>query len=226
MTIYLVEDDTNIRNLVLYTLNASGFAASGFSEAKAFYAAMKKQKPDMVLLDIMLPGEDGLSILRKLRSGPDAGSLPVILLTARDSEYDKVLGLDGGADDYITKPFGMMELVSRIRALARRAYPENAPLLELRLGEVTVLPQRREVLVKGQPVALTAKEFGLLQLLFESPGIVFDRDTLMERIWDYGFEGESRTVDVHIRSLRQKLGEGAAVIETVRGAGYKAVAPR
>lgn len=225
MTIYLVEDDANIRNLVVYTLNASGFEADGFADSVPFYEALKRRKPDLALLDIMLHGEDGLSILKKLRAGRETQNLPIIMLTAKDGEYDKVLGLDGGADDYITKPFGMMELVSRIKALMRRVCPEKAQMVELRLGDVVVLPQKREVLVKGKCITLTMKEFNLLQLLFETPGIVYDRDALMERIWDYNYEGETRTVDVHVRSLRQKLGDGAGVIETVRGVGYRAVEP-
>ncbi len=222
MIIYLVEDDGNIRNLVLYTLGASGFEAEAFEEAAPFYAAVKRRPPDLVLLDIMLPGEDGLSILRRLRADKETRALPVMMLTARDSEYDKVLGLDGGADDYVAKPFGMMELVSRIRALLRRSAPEQQPA-ELRLGEVRILPKKREVWVKDELVALTLKEFDLLRFLAEAPGIVYSRDTLMEKIWGYDYEGESRTVDVHVRSLRQKLGEAAGVVQTVRGVGYKAV---
>ena len=222
MLIYLVEDDGNIRNLVLYTLGASGFEAEAFEEAAPFYAAVKRRLPDLVLLDIMLPGEDGLSILRRLRAGKETRGLPVMMLTARNNEYDKVLGLDGGADDYVAKPFGMMELVSRIRALLRRSAPEQQAA-ELRLGEVRILPKKREVWVKDAPVALTLKEFDLLSLLAETPGIVYSRDTLMEKIWGYDYEGESRTVDVHVRSLRQKLGEAAGVVQTVRGVGYKAV---
>ena len=223
MTIYLVEDDDNIQNLVMYTLNASGFEAEGFAEAKPFFTALKTRLPDLVLLDIMLPGEDGMSILKKLRGDSRTQTLPVIMLTAKNSEYDKVLGLDGGADDYITKPFGMMELVSRIKSLMRRIAPEKDHQIELRLGSVSLFPKKRTASAAGIPLTLTMKEFDLLQLFFEHPGIVFSRDTLMEKIWGYDYEGETRTVDVHIRSLRQKLGDAVDVIETVRGVGYKAV---
>lgn len=223
MIIYLVEDDANIRNLVLYTLTASGFDAAGFEEAGAFYAGLKKQLPGLVLLDIMLPEEDGLSILRSLRKNPDTKNIPVIMLTAKDSEYDKVMGLDGGADDYITKPFGMMELVSRIKAVMRRTTPEKTAGDELCLGPVQLLPRQREVRVEGTLITLTMKEFDLLHLLMEHPGVVFERDTLLEQIWGYNYQGETRTVDVHIRSLRQKLGSAGDIIETVRGVGYKVV---
>ncbi|MDR1620697.1 MAG: response regulator transcription factor [Clostridiales bacterium] len=225
MKIYLVEDDDNIRNLVLYTLNAGGFTAEGFEEAGAFYSALKREIPDLVLLDIMLPGEDGLCVLRKLRGDRHTKKLPVIMVTAKDAEHDKVLGLDGGADDYIAKPFGMMELLSRVKALMRRAAPENEHPVELRLGNIRLLPQKREITVGGRAVSLTMKEYDLLRLLMESPGIVYSREALMERIWGYDYEGETRTVDVHIRSLRQKLRDAASVIETVRGVGYKAVTP-
>lgn len=225
MRIYLVEDDANIRNLVLYTLNASGFQTTGFEQATSLYAAIKKELPHLILLDIMLPNEDGLSILRKLRKNAETKTIPVIMLTAKNSEYDKVLGLDAGADDYIAKPFGMMELVSRIKAVLRRAYPDAEKTTQLQVGDISLFPQQREVRVKGVLISLTMKEFDLLKYLMESPGYVFERDVLMEQIWDYNYEGESRTVDVHIRSLRQKLGSAGEAIETVRGVGYKIVPP-
>ena len=223
MKIYLVEDDPNIRNLVVYTLNVSGFEATGFEQVEPFYAALKKEAPDLLLLDIMLPNEDGLSILRKVRDNPATKKIPAIMLTAKDSEYDKVLGLDGGADDYITKPFGMLELVSRIKAVMRRAAPEKGKLTELKAGQLTLYPKQREVKVGGTAVTLTMKEFDLLHCLMQTPGVVFDREVLMNQIWGYSYEGDTRTVDVHIRSLRQKLGDAGEVIETVRGVGYKVV---
>ncbi len=223
MKIYLVEDDPNIRNLVVYTLNVSGYEATGFEEAEPFYKALAKEVPDLLLLDIMLPKEDGLSILRTVREKAATKHVPVIMLTAKNSEYDKVLGLDGGADDYITKPFGMLELVSRIKAVLRRAVPEKEKTAELQIGAVALYPKQREVRVGGEVVALTMKEFDLLQYLMQTPGVVLDRETLMNQIWGYSYEGDTRTVDVHIRSLRQKLGEKGDVIETVRGVGYKAV---
>ena len=222
--IYMVEDETNIRELVAYTLNASGFQAQGFADADAFYAAADRQPPDLVLLDIMLPGESGLDILRRLRDNPATRALPVILLTARDTEYDKVIGLDAGADDYLTKPFGMMELVSRVKANLRRVvdYDAETPVREeLVAGVIRLSRQKHTVEVNGAPVNLTLKEYELLSLLMERPGIVFNRDILLEQIWGYAYEGETRTVDVHIRSLRQKLGPAAESIETVRGVGYR-----
>lgn len=223
MTVYIVEDDANIRNLVVYTLKASGFEAEGFEEAAPFYLGLKAQTPDLVLLDIMLPHEDGLAVLKKLRANADTRRLPVIMLTAKDSEYDKVLGLDGGADDYMTKPFGMLELVSRIKALLRRSGDPTEGEAAVKIGRVALYPKQREVLVGAAPVALTMKEFDLLRVLMETPGVVFSRDTLMERIWDYSYEGDTRTVDVHVRSLRHKLGDAGDIIDTVRGVGYKVV---
>lgn len=218
--IYLVEDDDSIRELVVYTLQSTGLAARGFPLAKDFWEAMGREKPSLVLLDIMLPDEDGLSILRKLREDRRTGRLPVILLTAKGTEYDKVLGLDSGADDYIPKPFGMMELVARVRALLRRTEPAQPGGL-LRMGCLEVDPARHTVTVEGEPVALTYKEFELLTFLMDNQGMVLTRDRLLSRIWGYDFDGETRTVDVHIRTLRQKLGSASRYIETVRGMGYK-----
>lgn len=223
MKVYIIEDDANIRNLVAYTLQASGYSAKGFEEATSFYAAFKTEKPDLILLDIMLPKEDGMSILRKIRGNPENAAIPIIMLTAKDSEYDKVLGLDGGADDYITKPFGMLELVSRIKAVMRRANPEKEREIAFTIGGVSLYPKQREVYLDGSAINLTMKEFDLLYTLMETPGMVYNRDTLMEKIWDYSYEGDTRTVDVHIRSLRVKLGEYGDIIDTVRGVGYKAV---
>lgn len=223
MKVYIVEDDANIRNLVVYTLNASGYKARGFEEATEFYAAFRAGKPDLILLDIMLPKEDGMSILRKIRSNPEYAAIPVIMLTAKDSEYDKVLGLDGGADDYITKPFGMLELVSRIKAVMRRVNPEKEREVAYRIDGVSLYPKQREVYIDEKSVSLTMKEFDLLATLMETPGMVYKRDSLMEKIWDYSYEGDTRTVDVHIRSLRIKLGKYGDIIDTVRGVGYKVV---
>ena len=222
--IYMVEDEANIRELVVYTLNARSFTARGFAGAAAFYAALKTERPALVLLDIMLPGENGLDILRRLRRQKDTRTLPVIMLTAKDTEYDKVIGLDAGADDYLTKPFGMMELVSRVKSLLRRVenYGGEAPPQQaLVAGPIRLTPQKHTVEVNGVPLALTLKEYDLLLMLMERPGIVLNRDVLLEQIWGYTYEGETRTVDVHIRSLRQKLGPAANAIETVRGVGYR-----
>ena len=219
--IYLVEDDAGIRELVLYALNNSGYPAQGFETPSAFWQALAKQKPRMILLDIMLPEEDGLQILRKLRADPDTRRTPVIMLTAKGSEYDKVMGLEAGADDYIPKPFGMMELIARVKALLRRAVPEEATGDCYCAGLLEVHAGRHSVTVEGQPVTLTLKEFDLLLTLLKHRGSVLTRDQLLNRIWGYSFDGESRTVDVHVRTLRQKLGVAGDLIETVRGVGYR-----
>lgn len=218
--IYLVEDDENIRELVIYTLNSQGLEAEGFSRPSQFWKAMEVTTPSLVLLDIMLPEEDGLSILKKLRSSQETGKLPVIMLTAKGSEYDTVMGLDSGADDYIPKPFRMMELISRVRALLRRTEGQKKPQ-EYILGELTVSPSRHVVRVDGKEVTLTLKEFELLCLLLSKQETVFSRSQLLDRIWGYEFDGESRTIDVHVRTLRQKLGSAGKYIKTVRGIGYK-----
>ena len=219
MLIYLVEDDNSIRELVAYTLQSAGFRAEGFEKPSAFWHACESQLPDLVLLDLMLPEEDGISILKKLRSEPKTKKMPIILLTAKSSEYDKVKGLENGADDYVAKPFSMMELLARAKALLRRVEKdENADLV---VGSLSVNKERHEVLAKGEAVTLTLKEFELLCLLMENKGKVLTRDQLLNSIWGYEFDGENRTVDVHIRTLRQKLGECGEYIETVRGVGYK-----
>ncbi len=218
--IYLVEDDDNIRELVVYTLRQSGLEASGFARPSEFYAALNAQLPRMVLLDIMLPEEDGLSILRKLRAGAQTRKLPVMMLTAKTSEYDKVLGLDLGADDYIPKPFGMMELIARVKALLRRTEGSGEEQ-EYTIGSLYVCPEKHIVRVAGENVTLTLKEFELLCMLLKNGDRVLTRDRLLNEIWGYSFDGENRTVDVHIRTLRQKLGEAGECIETVRGIGYK-----
>ena len=219
--IYLVEDDDSIRELVLYTLHTTGFEAEGFRNAADFWQALEKELPQLVLLDIMLPDEDGLHILKRLRAGAETADLPVMMLTAKSSEYDRVVGLDAGADDYLPKPFGMMELVSRVRALLRRAAKPAAEDKLFTAGSLAVDVKRRAVTVDGEPVILTYKEFELLCYLLENRGVVLSRDQILTKIWDYNYSGETRTVDVHIRTLRQKLGDAGALIETVRGVGYR-----
>ena len=216
--IYLLEDDDSIRDLVLYTLQSQGMEAKGFPRPSAFWEAVAERLPSLVLLDIMLPEEDGISVLKTLRSSARTCRMPVIMLTAKGTEYDQVLGLDAGADDYLAKPFGMMELLSRIRALLRRTQQETDTY---RCGVLAVDPARHTVTVNGQEVALTQKEFEVLCLLLKNKGQVLSRERLIEDVWGYAFTGESRTVDVHVRTLRQKLGEAGAYIETVRGYGYK-----
>ena len=220
--IYLVEDDNSIRELVAYTFNTAGLEAEGFDKPSLFWEAFEKRKPDLVLLDIMLPEEDGIQILQKLRQREDTKKLPVIMLTAKGSEYDKVMGLESGADDYVSKPFGMMELLARVKALLRRT-EDLRPAQESRyvIGDLTVNQKRHEVLVKGEAVTLTKKEFDMLCYLLENKGMVLTRDQLLNQIWGYDFDGENRTVDVHIRTLRQKLGDCGTYIETIRGIGYK-----
>lgn len=219
--IYLVEDDDSICELVLYTLHTTGFEAEGFRNAADFWQALEKELPQLVLLDIMLPDEDGLHILKRLRAGAETADLPVMMLTAKSSEYDRVVGLDSGADDYLPKPFGMMELVSRVRALLRRAAKPAAEDKLFTAGSLAVDVKRRAVTVDGEPVILTYKEFELLCYLLENRGVVLSRDQILTKIWDYNYSGETRTVDVHIRTLRQKLGDAGALIETVRGVGYR-----
>ena len=221
--IYFVEDDASIRELVLYTLNNAGFEAEGFGRPSAFWAAMGQVRPALVLLDIMLPEEDGLSILRRLRADPATRALPVMMLTAKGTEYDTVIALDAGADDYVPKPFRMMELLSRIRALLRRAEGHSGAELptDHQIGGLYVSPSRHVVRVDGTEVSLTLKEFDILCLLLENRGIVLTRDRILDKVWRDGMGRESRTVDVHIRTLRQKLGHAGSLIETVRGIGYK-----
>ena len=219
--IYMLEDDSNIRSFVLYALNNTGLSAVGFEKPSEFWEAMKNERPSLLLLDIMLPEEDGLSVLKKIRSGAEFSDLPVILLTAKGTEYDKVIGLDSGADDYIAKPFGTMELISRIKALLRRTASNST--VEYSVGGLYVNSTKHIVKVNGEEVQLTYKEFELLCLLLENMGTVLSREKIISKVWGYDFDGESRTVDVHIRTLRLKLGECGGMIETVRGIGYKAV---
>ena len=218
--IYLLEDDTNIRNFVVYALNSSGLETEGFELPSQFWAAVEKKKPSMAILDIMLPEEDGLSVLRKLRESSETKDLPIIMLTAKSTEYDKVIGLDGGADDYVAKPFGTMELMARVKALLRRAEPVSDGK-EYSIGPLLLNPDKHIIRVDGQDVALTLKEFQLLCYLIRNKGNVMTRDRILQEIWGYEFDGENRTVDVHIRTLRSKLGKAGDLIETVRGIGYR-----
>ncbi|MBO7364967.1 MAG: response regulator transcription factor [Lachnospiraceae bacterium] len=220
--IYLLEDDNSIRKLVVYALKSQGYESMGFEFPSQFWEALEQRVPELVLLDIMLPEEDGISILRKLRARPETSALPVIMLTARDTEYDRVEGLDAGADDYISKPFGMMELTARVRALLRRAEYRSG-VSEYRFGCLHVRPERHEVRVDDAPVTLTYKEFLLLRMLLENRGMVMTREVLLDRIWGLGAERENRTLDVHIRTLRAKLGAAGGYIQTVRGVGYRFV---
>ena len=218
--IYYVEDDANIRELVIYTLNQTGLAAKGFPDAAAFFAASAEEKPSLILLDIMLPGEDGLSILKKIRANAGTTSIPVMMITAKTTEFDKVSGLDLGADDYITKPFGMAELVARVKALLRRS-GMKASAERLVHGELVVDIAKHTVTVGGQNEILTYKEFSLLACLMENAGRAYTREQLLETVWGYDYEGGTRTVDVHVQTLRTKLGSSGVYIETVRGVGYR-----
>lgn len=217
--IYCVEDENSIRELMVYALRASGFEAAGFESGEGFWKAVKDRTPELVVLDVMLPGEDGLTILKKLRSHPATAHIPVIMATARGSEYDKVIGLDGGADDYLVKPFGMMEMISRIKAVLRRASPPQTRILSC--GGIVLDESRHTVTVNGRSAALTLKEYELLKLFMENQGTVFTREMLLSSIWGMEFLGETRTVDVHIGTLRTKLAEEGGLIRTVRGVGYK-----
>lgn len=218
--IYMLEDENGIRNFVMYALNNSGFDAVGFETPSEFYKAMAERLPDLLLLDIMLPEEDGISILKKLRSEKITRKLPVILLTAKGTEFDTVTGLDNGADDYISKPFSTVELISRIKALLRRSY-DNSEDDTIILKNLLILPEKHEVYSNGIKVNLTLKEYELLLILLRNKGKVFSRDELLKKVWGFDFKGESRTVDVHIKTLRAKLGSGGELIETIRGVGYK-----
>ena len=220
--IYLVEDDDNIRELVEYTLDSTGLEAKGFSTPSKFWEAMKELTPNLILLDIMLPEENGLSILEKIRTNPSTKKLPVIMLTAKGSEIDKVKGFDLGADDYIPKPFGMMELIARIKALLRRTSDnELDEKTEYSVGPLTVSLAKHRVMVNGEKITLTKKEFDMLCYLLKNKNLVLTRDQILNHIWGYSFDGESRTVDVHIRTLRKKLGDAGNIIETIRGVGYR-----
>jgi two-component system alkaline phosphatase synthesis response regulator PhoP len=221
--IYIVEDDDNIRELVEYALGSSGYRAAGFAQGSDFFAAVEAEAPDLALLDIMLPEEDGLALLKRLRAGAGTKDIPVIMLTAKVGEYDRVKGFDYGADDYVTKPFYVTELMSRVKALLRRASPgDEGEDGVFAIGSVSLDAAKRSVAVSGAEVGLTFKEFELLKHMMENEGIVFSREKLLSGIWGYDYAGETRTVDMHVMSLRQKLGEGAGIIKTVRNVGYKA----
>ena len=218
--IYCVEDEKAILDLMVYTLKASGFEAQGFESDAGFWLAMKDKKPELVILDVMLPGEDGLSILKRLRESPVTADIPVIMATAKDSEFDKVIGLDSGADDYLAKPFGMMEMVSRIKAVLRRSSPKQ-DRKQIQCGNILIDEGKHTVTVSGKAISLTLKEYELLKLLAENTGQVFTRENLLDSVWGIDFAGETRTVDVHIGTLRTKLDECGDMIKTVRGVGYK-----
>lgn len=217
--IYCVEDDVSIRELIVYTLKMSGFEAEGYSDSIAFFDALKYKKPQLVILDIMLNGKDGLQILKELKSSPDYKDIPVIMATAKTSEFDKITGLDMGADDYLSKPFGMMEMVSRIKAVLRRS-KANIPADIVTYGDIEIDKLKHIVRHNNELLNLTLKEYELLLLLCENPGIVFSREQLLEKIWGSDFLGESRTIDVHIGTLRNKLKEAGEDIRTVHGVGY------
>ncbi len=218
--IYIVEDDTNIREIESFALKNSGYQVEDFPNAKEFYNALKDKKPDLVLLDIMLPDEDGMEILLKLRKNPEMKRLPVIMVTAKTTELDRVKGLDSGADDYIIKPFGVMELISRVKALLRRSMGEVQEKT-LSVGEILMDDERHQVFVAGKPCELTYKEYELLRLFMQNRGIVLSRDVIMDRIWEMNCDVESRTLDVHLKTLRAKLGESSHHIKTIRNVGYR-----
>lgn len=220
--IYAAEDDQAIRDLILYTLNASGFKARGFSDGTSLLKALKEEEtvPELILLDIMMPDQDGLTILKKLRQDTQTSTIPVIMETARSTEFDTVTGLDLGADDYLCKPFGMMEMISRIRAVLRRSGKQQTESLIV-CGPISLNSKEHTVHVENRPVTLTRKEYDLLKLMMKNPKTVFSRDDLLIKIWDTDFAGESRTVDVHINTLRSKLEKAASMIQTVRGVGYR-----
>lgn len=218
--IYCVEDDQAIRDLMIYALNSAGFEATGVEDGKAFFSAFEKKLPELIMLDIMLPGEDGIAILKKLRGNSATADIPVIMATAKGTEYDKVIGLDLGADDYLAKPFGMMEMVSRVKAVLRRSVAKDT-FKVLYVGKLELNMSNHTVFADGERIDLTLKEYGLLRLFMENLGRVFTRDQLLEQIWDADYVGETRTVDVHIGTLRTKLGKCGEYIETVRGVGYR-----
>ena len=219
--IYCVEDDSAIRDIEVYALRSTGFEAEGLENGEQLFEAIAKRVPELIILDVMLPGEDGLEILKRIRFSALTRSVPIIMATARGEEYDKITGLDSGADDYLVKPFGMMEMVSRVRAVLRRSGGGESAQKLLTLGSLALDPASHTVTVNGQAVTLTLKEFEILRTMMAKPGVVFTRDRLLSEVWGTDYDGETRTVDVHIRTLRQKLGDAGALIGTVRGVGYR-----
>ena len=218
--IWCVDDDNTIRDIEVYTLTQTGFEAKGFADGISMLEALKTEKPELIVLDIMLPGKDGVEVLKEIRQSPETRKIPVIMATAKGTEMDKIQGLDTGADDYLVKPFGVMEMVSRIKAVLRRCEPDEKEEI-LSIGEITLSDKEHLVTVNGEKVVLTFKEFEILKLFMSNPGIVFSRDKLLSEVWGINYLGESRTVDMHIKTLRQKLGDAGALIETVIGVGYK-----
>ena len=218
--IWCVEDDASIRDIEVYALRSTGFEATGFEDGTSFWQALQNETPELVVLDVMLPGLDGIELLRRMRASDTFSQIPVVMATAKGAEYDKIQGLDLGADYYLTKPFGVMELVSCVKAVLRRCAPQKTPQL-LIAGALTLDPERHTVTAGGTRVELTLKEFELLRLLLQHPGVAFTREKLMERVWGTDYLGETRTVDMHVRTLRQKLGACGEMIETVRGVGYR-----
>ena len=218
--IWCVDDDNTIRDIEVYALTQTGFEAKGFADGISMLEALKTEKPELIVLDIMLPGKDGVEVLKEIRSNPETRKIPVIMATAKGTEMDKIQGLDTGADDYLVKPFGVMEMVSRIKAVLRRCEPDEKEEV-LSIGEITLSDKEHLVTVNGEKVVLTFKEFEILKLFMQSPGIVFSRDKLLSEVWGIDYLGESRTVDMHIKTLRQKLGDVGSRIETVIGVGYK-----
>ena len=223
--IWCVEDDASIRDIEIYALRSTGMEARGFEDGAAFWEALQKEKPTLVILDVMLPGIDGVELLRRMRENPEMESIPVVMATARDSEIDKIQGLDLGADYYLTKPFGVMELVSCVKAVLRRCEPRQTERL-LRSDGLTMNLDQHKVTVDGKNVALTYKEFELLRLFLQNPGIAFTRDQLFDKVWEQDFYGETRTIDTHILTLRQKLGPYGSRIQTVRNVGYRLEEPK
>ena len=217
--IYCVEDDKSIREIEMYTLQSTGFETKGFEDGRSFFEELKEEKPDLILLDVMLPDEDGISILTKLKKNPDTSDIPVMIASAKGEEYDKIKGLDTGADDYLAKPFGMMEMISRIKAVLRRS--THSISSNLTSGNIEMDLDSHIVKVNGEPIDLTLKEYELLKLFISHPGIVYSREALLNKIWEVEYYGETRTVDVHIRTLRSKLKEEGNRITTVRGVGYR-----
>ena len=218
--IWCVDDDSTIRDIEVYALTQTGFEAKGFADGISMLEALKTEKPELIVLDIMMPGKDGVEVLREIRQSPDTRRIPVIMATAKGTEMDKIHGLDTGADDYLVKPFGVMEMVSRIKAVLRRCEPDEKGIV-LAIGEITLNDKEHLVTVNGERVVLTFKEFEILKLFMQNPGIVFSRDKLLSEVWGIDYLGETRTVDMHIKTLRQKLGKSGSLIETVIGVGYK-----